>query len=166
MDDAQMASVVEWLLHYALGLRYQRDAAHYTRTAHAHAQRARASLLVADDAELAPAFVEAVSQLARRAGLVQAVVAPEDARDVLLACVRHALRAPQAEGGAEAFSLAAFPLGFDTGDAALNNAATVLRLLYAEDLHQLQARINALLVAVQNLTANPEVDASLGSVGR
>jgi len=59
-----------------------------------------------------------------------------------------------------------FPLGFDTGDSNLNKAATVLRMLYIDDLRQLQTKINEMIVSVQNYTANPKTDTSLGKVGK
>ncbi|XP_037503387.1 RNA transcription, translation and transport factor protein-like isoform X1 [Rhipicephalus sanguineus] len=57
-------------------------------------------------------------------------------------------------------------LGFDTGDPVLNHAAKVLRLLYVQDLRELQTRINEAIVAVQAITANPKTDTRLGKVGR
>lgn len=57
-------------------------------------------------------------------------------------------------------------LGFDTGDYVLNQAAKILRLLYINDLRDLQTRINEALVAVQTVTANPKTDTRLGKVGR
>ncbi|XP_049528988.1 RNA transcription, translation and transport factor protein-like [Dermacentor silvarum] len=57
-------------------------------------------------------------------------------------------------------------LGFDTGDPVLNQAAKVLRLLYVQDLRDLQTRINEAIVAVQTITANPKTDTRLGKVGR
>ncbi|XP_063040726.1 RNA transcription, translation and transport factor protein [Engraulis encrasicolus] len=57
-------------------------------------------------------------------------------------------------------------LGFDTGDATLNEAATILRLLHIEELRELQTRINEAIVAVQAIIADPKTDHRLGKVGR
>lgn len=70
-----------------------------------------------------------------------------------------------------ATSGAAFPyessdLGFDTGDAALDNACRILRLLHIKDLRELQTKINEIIVAVQVHTADPKTDQRLGVVGR
>eukprot|EP01088_Endostelium_zonatum_P007784 TRINITY_DN20202_c0_g1_i1.p1 TRINITY_DN20202_c0_g1~~TRINITY_DN20202_c0_g1_i1.p1 ORF type:complete len:270 (-),score=80.91 TRINITY_DN20202_c0_g1_i1:73-882(-) len=60
----------------------------------------------------------------------------------------------------------AFPLGFETRDKDLDKAATILRILYVSDLKELQTEINELIVAVQNFTADPKAQSSLGKVGR
>ncbi|XP_058796781.1 RNA transcription, translation and transport factor protein [Phymastichus coffea] len=57
-------------------------------------------------------------------------------------------------------------VGFNMGDAALNNAAKVLSLLYIQDLRDLQTKINEAIVTVQTITANPKTDTKLGKVGR
>lgn len=57
-------------------------------------------------------------------------------------------------------------LGFDTGDATLNEAAKILRLLHIEELRELQTRINEAIVAVQAIIADPKTDYRLGKVGR
>ncbi|XP_041121526.1 RNA transcription, translation and transport factor protein [Polyodon spathula] len=57
-------------------------------------------------------------------------------------------------------------LGFDTGDATLNEAAAILRLLHIEELRDLQTRINEAIVAVQAIIADPKTDHRLGKVGR
>lgn len=57
-------------------------------------------------------------------------------------------------------------LGFDTGDYVLNQAAKILRLLYIQNLRDLQTRINECIVAVQSVTANPKTDTKLGKVGK
>ncbi|KPP63573.1 UPF0568 protein C14orf166-like [Scleropages formosus] len=57
-------------------------------------------------------------------------------------------------------------LGFDTGDATLNEAAKILRLLHIEELRDLQTRINEAIVAVQAIIADPKTDYRLGKVGR
>lgn len=57
-------------------------------------------------------------------------------------------------------------LGFDTGDATLNEAARILRLLHIEELRELQTKINEAIVAVQAIIADPKTDHRLGKVGR
>eukprot|EP00696_Hemimastix_kukwesjijk_P011409 gnl/Hemi2/24319_TR8171_c0_g1_i1.p1 gnl/Hemi2/24319_TR8171_c0_g1~~gnl/Hemi2/24319_TR8171_c0_g1_i1.p1 ORF type:complete len:254 (-),score=75.38 gnl/Hemi2/24319_TR8171_c0_g1_i1:112-834(-) len=64
------------------------------------------------------------------------------------------------------FSPEQFPLGFSTGDAALDKAALVLRLLYIADLRDTQSKINSVIATLQSFTANPKTDARLGKVGR
>jgi RLL motif-containing protein 1 len=59
----------------------------------------------------------------------------------------------------------AFPLGFDTGDAMFNKGATILRMLYIDDLRQLQDEVNAVIITVQEQTANPRTNSKLGKVG-
>lgn len=44
--------------------------------------------------------------------------------------------------------------------------ADVLKLLFVQDLRDLQTKINEALVAVQNVTADPRTDTKLGKVGR
>ncbi|KAK3093651.1 hypothetical protein FSP39_018471 [Pinctada imbricata] len=57
-------------------------------------------------------------------------------------------------------------LGFDTGDYIINEAAKILRLIHIRDLRDLQTQINAAIVGVQSLIANPKTDSRLGKVGR
>ena len=47
----------------------------------------------------------------------------------------------------------------------LNRAYNLLRLLYVSDLRDLQNTINAIIVQIQTLTANPKTDSTLGQVG-
>ncbi|XP_075049416.1 RNA transcription, translation and transport factor protein [Mixophyes fleayi] len=63
-------------------------------------------------------------------------------------------------------SLDKHTLGFDTGDAVLNDAARILRLLHVEELRELQTKINEAIVAVQAIIADPKTDHRLGKVGR
>ncbi|XP_076267952.1 RNA transcription, translation and transport factor protein [Rhynchophorus ferrugineus] len=57
-------------------------------------------------------------------------------------------------------------LGFDLNDPVLNKAAKILRMLYIQDLRNLQTKANELIVGVQSVTANPKTDTKLGQVGR
>uniref|UniRef100_A0A6P7FWR2 RNA transcription, translation and transport factor protein n=1 Tax=Diabrotica virgifera virgifera TaxID=50390 RepID=A0A6P7FWR2_DIAVI len=56
-------------------------------------------------------------------------------------------------------------LGFDLNDPVLNQAAKILRMIYIQDMRNLQTRANELIVAVQSVTANPKTDTKLGKVG-
>lgn len=67
---------------------------------------------------------------------------------------------------AELLDGATFPLGFDTGHAVLNKAATILRMLYVADLRELQDAVTDIIITVQEYVADPRTDASLGQVGR
>jgi len=60
----------------------------------------------------------------------------------------------------------AFALGFQTGDKQLDRGATVLRLLYIDDLRTLQTQVNEIVATLQDFTANPKTDSKLGKVGR
>ncbi|GIL57367.1 hypothetical protein Vafri_12615 [Volvox africanus] len=62
-------------------------------------------------------------------------------------------------------ALASVPLGFGLEGEALCTAATALRLLYIQDLRQLQSQIDHAIVEMQEYTANPKTDSSLGKVG-
>ena len=48
-----------------------------------------------------------------------------------------------------------FPLGFDVGDKTVNDVSVVLRMLYLDDLRELQHDLNALIALGQEYTANP-----------
>ena len=56
-------------------------------------------------------------------------------------------------------------LGFSTNSRGSNCGAKVLRMLYVEDLRTLQNEVNALLVSIQEFTADPRTDSKLGKVG-
>ncbi|OWR42020.1 hypothetical protein KGM_202035 [Danaus plexippus plexippus] len=53
------------------------------------------------------------------------------------------------------------------GDASIvQQPNDVLKLLFIQDLRELQTKINEALVAVQSVTADPRTDTTLGRVGR
>lgn len=51
-------------------------------------------------------------------------------------------------------------------DKVLNEACKILRLLHLKELRDLQTQINETIVNVQQITANPKTDSSLGRVGK
>ncbi|KAK9892302.1 hypothetical protein WA026_019106 [Henosepilachna vigintioctopunctata] len=63
------------------------------------------------------------------------------------------------------FPLKDADLGIDLTDPVLKHAAKVLRMLYIQDLRNLQTKANELIVAAQKVTANPKTDTRLGKVG-
>jgi RLL motif-containing protein 1 len=56
----------------------------------------------------------------------------------------------------QALTLRDFPLGFSTGDDQLDEAATVLRLLYVADLKDLQSDINATISEMKGVYCRSE----------
>jgi len=74
----------------------------------------------------------------------------------------------QAEVRTALADLEQLPLGFDTQDRVLNQAARLLRLLYISELRDLQTVINEILVLAQEYTARQSemADTRLGQVGR
>ena len=50
------------------------------------------------------------------------------------------------------------PLGFTTGDDALDLAARVLRILHIKDLRRLQNVVDDAIVTHQEITANPRTE--------
>lgn len=69
-------------------------------------------------------------------------------------------------GAAAPPDVSVFPAGLSTGDELLDKATAVLRMLYVADLRELQDAVTDIVVTVQEFTANPKTDASLGAVGR
>lgn len=62
--------------------------------------------------------------------------------------------------------LSDFPLGFSTGDQGVDIAAMVLRMLYIKDMRELQDQVDAAIVKVQEITAEPTTDATMRRDGR
>ena len=102
----------------------------------------------------------------------QGTITPDDLRKAkgvleaqVLPCLAEAARVPGSQVNA-ATVLSGFPLGFSTGDPAIDLAATVLRMLYIKDMRELQDQVDAAIVKMQELTADPKTDAAAGKVGR
>lgn len=58
------------------------------------------------------------------------------------------------------------PLGFTTGDEAVDRFAKIVRVLHVRQLRELQDEINDAVARMQQVTANPKTDVKLGKVGR
>jgi len=169
----EMASVVDWLVGHAVYLEYKDNAEEYNQESQKMLTTEQIPEPMEEDDETLyknPEFNNAVMELAK----TLKIPPHDDIRLVLkavLEIVKHkfttqALEEAKTETDIEKLDLSQFPLGFDTGDPELNKAATVLRMLYIEDIRSLQTKINEILVAIQNYTANPKTDSALGKVGR
>jgi len=71
-----------------------------------------------------------------------------------------------AAAAAAADAPGSFPLGFEAPEEALRRPLALLRARHVAGLRALQSRVDAALVAAQEITADPRTDARLGRVGR
>ncbi len=176
LNDVQRATVVEWLLNTALLMRYEEQADRLSGGDVVEGQGEDKYLV--EDA-LAEALREGVEkngmetslrgdadELARQLGLPSAA-SEEEARSIVLACLKHALRLLQRERASKSGKTGARE---DQESAWVElrpgNVSDLLRVMYCEDAGQLERRAATLLVVLQNLTAAPVVDAALGKGGR
>ncbi|XP_064603132.1 RNA transcription, translation and transport factor protein-like [Liolophura sinensis] len=172
-----MTAVIDWLLGYAVRLEYGDGVDKYKGASPASAQSctgkpAQVSSNPLDNLDFDdPDFKAGVASLAQ---MLQ-VPPHSDHTEVLKAvCLlvkeklsKEAIEKAQSETGkAEHIPLEKTDLGFEAGDYIINDAAKIVRLLHIKDLRDLQTDINAAIVAVQALTANPKTDSRLGKVGR
>ena len=168
---------LEWLLSHAVALEFEDRAAECTAALAVSLQRAiPPEEWTPPQLPPFPDTHSAETQAALRAVLAALrtppagkAVSPEDvarARAVLESQIVPTLaEADRQPGGAPptaAAALSGFPLGFSTGDAGVDTAATVLRLLYIKDLRALQTQIDEAIVEQQELTAHPKTDAAMG----
>ncbi|KAG2435940.1 hypothetical protein HXX76_007135 [Chlamydomonas incerta] len=196
VPPADRRAAVEWLVAFAVNLDFEDNAdklkapaaAASTAPAAAVAATAGASappqagkgsragddvLSGLDDPQVAAAVLQLIgaAQVGPSGGAggdpADVVSAVQAAAERLACQVGPALRPGvwRPEGPA-AQCLAEVPLGFEVQGEALSSAAKVLRLLFIRDLRQLQSQIDHALVDMQEYTANPKTDSSLGKVGR
>lgn len=186
-DPKVLMKAVDWLLNVAVSMDYQdkKDAepelkvlsAQEALASSTKAALERPSTLKCDT----PAFDEAVARLAA----LLKVPTADLSTDVQLKAVVRRLEGWVQRGGAlqgkegskesnatltdqkVAMSvLDALPLGFETGDVAVDRASTLLRLLYIGEARELQTKVNEVITLMQECTADPRADGRLGVVGR
>lgn len=64
------------------------------------------------------------------------------------------------------FNLEDIPLGGTTEDPTLQTYGKILRLLYLEDIKEIQQEINNLIESIQTFTTLAKTDTSLGRHGK
>ena len=178
-DQQRMNIIMEWLIGQAISSVYSDNAEtlnnikgkgdEKTKTV----KRATKSVEVRKPPELdcsSPEFRAKLVSFAQKLGIEKADTM-ESA--VLLNIIRHRVRSSQQSAESKQMTLPEarkqlreISLGFSTGDDVVDDAAKVLRLLYINDLRDLQTAINEITISVQELTADPKTNAKLGKVGR
>ena len=182
-DAATDAAVRDWLLGHSVALAAV-DAGAGVAAATAHAVvRGREALDAADAAAAGaaqPPFDDAgddatLAAVHQLADALHVGPGPPTERAAAAASVLAERVAPAAAllgagapapTDAVATMLEAVPLGFSTGDGAVDRAAAALRFLYVRDVARLQADVDKAIGDVQAFTANPRTDTRLGKVGR
>lgn len=179
VDRDNNASVMDWLLGWAVHLEYKDNAKVYNTKTSDNLTEAKQmapqvvtssnpldNLSFCDDD-----FKDGVDRLAK---LLNVTKHPDHLITLSAVCriIKERLNADVLKHPSEhivdgkPFPLQECDLGFETGDQILNQAAKILRLLFIHDLRDLQTQINEAIVTVQAITANPKTDTSLGQVGR
>ena len=168
MEATQRQQCIDWLLRRAVALEYH-DNAQTIRS------KGSSSVMFAGAGTLDFSSPEFLSTL-EEARAVVGVQPSDNPLLVLKAVVRELIyRARDTELGSGVSSsdsmsvedrLKGSPLGFSTGDERLDRFALGLRLLYVSDIRELQSQVDELIVAMQECTANPKTNTSLGKVGR
>ncbi|CAH1162939.1 unnamed protein product [Phaedon cochleariae] len=167
---------LHWLLGYAVQLETQKNRNVYLKHAVENLQSTNVVPSVVAENLLdkldfrCKEFADGINELAKTLK-----TAPHPDPFVTLKAVRKVITkrlAPDCVANPQNYILTGTPfpiqdadLGFDLNNATLNQAAKILRMLYIQDLRDLQTKANELIVAVQGVTANPKTDTKLGQVG-
>ncbi|XP_056636339.1 RNA transcription, translation and transport factor protein [Diorhabda sublineata] len=166
---------LQWILGYAIQIESHKNRNVYLKHAVENLQSKNVPSVVAENILdkldfSSQEFVGGINELAK----VLNIVSHPDPL-VTLKAVRKVVvqrMAPDCVENPEKYILKGTPfpiqetdLGFDLKDPVLNQAAKILRMIYIQDLRNLQTKANELIVAVQSVTANPKTDTKLGKVG-
>lgn len=144
---------LNWLLSYAVRLEYADNVDKYKDAKVEQPKQATPNVISSNPLDnldfSSPAFKAGVERVSTLAG-----IGPHPDPKLRLAALAKILKtSPHPE-----------PLTSD--NIIIQSPTDVLKLLFIEDLRDLQTKINESLVAVQTVTADPRTDTKLGRVGR
>ncbi|CAB3229190.1 unnamed protein product [Arctia plantaginis] len=144
---------LNWLLSYAVRLEYADNAEKYKEAKYEQPKQAAPNVVTSNPLDNldfdCPAFKAGVERICTLAG-----VGPHLDPKFRLAALAKILNTKP------------HPDPPTTEANIIQQPADVLKLLFVQDLRELQTTINEALVAVQTVTADPRTDTKLGRVGR
>ncbi|XP_013190136.2 RNA transcription, translation and transport factor protein [Amyelois transitella] len=151
--DGQPNEQLNWLLSYAVRLEYADNVEKYKDAKVEETKQATPNVVSSNPLDnldfSSPAFKTGVDRVATLTG-----VGPHPDPKFRLSAIAKILKSsphpdpPKTEGN------------------IVQQPSDVLKLLFVQDLRELQTKINEALVAVQTVTADPRTDTKLGRVGR
>ncbi|CAH2063633.1 unnamed protein product, partial [Iphiclides podalirius] len=144
---------LNWLLSYAVRLEYADNVTKYKNAKIDQPKKAAPNVVSSNPLDnlnfSSPAFISGVERVCALTG-----VGPHSDPKLRLAAVAKILKtSPHPD----------YP---KTEVSVVQQPGDVLKLLFIQDLRDLQTKINEALVAVQSVTADPRTDTTLGRVGR
>ncbi|CAK1578081.1 unnamed protein product [Parnassius mnemosyne] len=153
VSDGSPNEQLNWLLSYAVRLEFADNVTKYKDAKIEQPKQAAPNVVSSNPLDnlnfSSPAFVNGVERVCALTG-----VGPHSDPKLRLSAVAKILKtSPHPD----------YPR---TEVSVVQQPADVLKLLFIQDLRDLQTKINEALVAVQSVTADPRTDTSLGRVGR
>ncbi|XP_047989652.1 RNA transcription, translation and transport factor protein [Leguminivora glycinivorella] len=144
---------LNWLMSYAVRLEYADNAEKYKEIKVEQPKQATPNVVSSNPLDnldfSSPAFKQGIDRISTLAG-----IGPHPDPKLRLAALAKILKTnPHPEPPASDANI-------------IQQPSDVLKLLFVQDLRDLQTKINEALVAVQKVTADPRTDTKLGRVGR
>ncbi|XP_072941506.1 RNA transcription, translation and transport factor protein [Epargyreus clarus] len=153
VTDGTLNEQLNWLLSYAIRLEYADNAAKYNNVKVEQPKQATPNVVSSNPLDNldfnSPAFKAGVDRVCTLTG-----VGPHPDPKLRLAAVSKILKT------------APHPDCLNSDISVVQQPSDVLKLLFVQDLRDLQTKINEAIVSVQTVTADPRTDTTLGRVGR
>ncbi|XP_053599692.1 RNA transcription, translation and transport factor protein [Plodia interpunctella] len=151
--DGQPNEQLNWLLSYAVRLEYADNVDKYKDAKVEETKQATPNVVSSNPLDnldfSSPTFKEGVERVSALTG-----VGPHPDPKFRLSAIAKILKTSP------------HPDVSKTDANIVQQPADVLKLLFVQDLRELQTKINEALVSVQTVTADPRTDTKLGRVGR